>query len=64
MSELLEKMLSNININTAYKRVCANKGTGGVDECSHDDLPKGILAKAGLVSCLDYYNERHDLKLC
>ncbi len=25
---------------------------------------KEILARAGLVSCLDYYNERHALKLC
>ena len=32
MSELLEKILSNENMNTAYKRVCANKGAGGVDE--------------------------------
>ena len=23
-----------------------------------------VFAKAGLVSCLDYYNERHVLKLC
>ena len=32
MSELLEKILSKDNMNTAYKRVCANKGAGGVDE--------------------------------
>ncbi len=32
MSELLEKILSNDNVNAAYKRVCANKGSGGVDE--------------------------------
>lgn len=31
MSELLEKILSKENMNTAYKRVCANKGAGGVD---------------------------------
>lgn len=29
MSELLEKILSSENMNTAYKRVCANKGAGG-----------------------------------
>ena len=27
-------------------------------------ISKDILAKAGLVSCLDYYIERHALKLC
>ncbi len=32
MSELLEKILSNGNMNVAYKRVCSNKGAGGVDD--------------------------------
>ena len=32
MSELLEKILSKDNMNAAYKRVCANKGAGGVDD--------------------------------
>ena len=32
MSELLEKILSSENMNAAYKRVCANKGVGGVDD--------------------------------
>ena len=27
-------------------------------------ISKDVLAKAGLISCLDYYNERHALKLC
>ena len=27
-------------------------------------ISKEVLAKAGLISCLDYYNERHTLKLC
>ena len=27
-------------------------------------ISKEVFAKAGLVSCLDYYNERHALKLC
>jgi len=27
-------------------------------------ISKVVFAKAGLVSCLDYYNERHALKLC
>ena len=31
MSELLEKILEKKNMNEAYKKVCANKGAGGVD---------------------------------
>ena len=31
MSEMLEKILSNENIEKAYRRVYANKGAGGVD---------------------------------
>ena len=38
MSELLEKILSNINIDNAYKRVCANKGAGGVDGVTVEEL--------------------------
>ena len=38
MSELLEKILSNDNMNLAYKRVCANKGAGGVDEVTVEEL--------------------------
>ncbi len=38
MSELLEKILSNDNMNAAYKRVCANKGAGGVDEVTTEEL--------------------------
>ena len=38
MSELLEKILSNENMNVAYKRVCANKGAGGVDDVTVDEL--------------------------
>ena len=32
--------------------------------CLKQAVSKEVLAKAGLVSCLDYYNERHALKLC
>ena len=39
MSELLEKLLPNSNLNEAYEKVRANKGTGGVD---------GIQRKLGL----------------
>ena len=38
MSELLEKILSKDNMNLAYKRVCANKGAGGVDEVTVEQL--------------------------
>lgn len=40
MSEMLEKILSDENIKTAYKRVCANKGAGGVDKVTTDELAK------------------------
>ena len=32
--------------------------------CVGRAISKEVLARAGLVSCLDYYNERHALKLC
>ena len=32
--------------------------------CLSRAVSKEVLAKAGLISCLDYYNERHALKLC
>ena len=38
MSELLEKILSRDNMNAAYQRVCANKGAGGVDGVTVDEL--------------------------
>ena len=38
MSELLEKILSKDNMNTAYKRVCANKGAGGIDGVAVEEL--------------------------
>ena len=38
MSELLEKILSKDNMNTAYKRVCANKDAGGVDGVTVEEL--------------------------
>ena len=38
MSEMLEKILSNDNIKTAYKRVCANKGAGGVDGVTINEI--------------------------
>ena len=38
MSELLERILSKENMNAAYKRVCANKGAGGIDEVTVEEL--------------------------
>ena len=38
MSEMLEKILSDENIKTAYKRVYANKGAGGVDGVTTNEL--------------------------
>ncbi len=48
MSELLEKILSNDNMNIAYKRVCANKGAGGVDIV--------IVLRQHL--CISYHSDR------
>ena len=38
MSEMLEKILSDENIKTAYKRVYANKGAGGIDSITINEL--------------------------
>ena len=38
MSEMLEKILSNENVEKAYKRVYANKGAGGVDVVTTKEL--------------------------
>ena len=38
MSELLKKILDRNNMNAAYKRVVANKGAGGVDGGTVEDL--------------------------
>ena len=44
MSEMLEKILSDENIKTAYKKVCANKGAGGVDGVTVDELEEYLKA--------------------
>ncbi len=38
MSELLEKILDKRNMNEAYKKVCANKGAGGVEGMETEEL--------------------------
>ncbi len=44
MSEMLEKILSNDNILEAYRRVCANKGAGGVDGVTTDERKEYLRA--------------------
>lgn len=38
MSMLIDKILSKDNMDLAYKRVCANKGTSGIDEVTLEEL--------------------------
>lgn len=42
MSELLDRILHKDNMNEAYKKVCANKGAGGVDGVSTEELGEYI----------------------
>lgn len=42
MSELLEKILDKKNMNEAYKKVCGNKGAGGVDGMELEELDEYI----------------------
>lgn len=49
MSELLEKILNRENMNKAYKRVKANKGTSGIDEITIEDAYV-YIKKTGKVS--------------
>ena len=42
MSKLLDEILSNDNMNLAFKSVKANKGAYGVDEVTLDDLSEYI----------------------
>ena len=44
MSEMLGKILSNENIEKAYKRVYANKGAGGVDKVTTKELEEYMRA--------------------
>ena len=44
MSELLEKILEKKNMTEAYKKVCANKGAGGVDGMELEELD-GFIRK-------------------
>ena len=44
MSEMLERILSNENIERAYKKVYANKGAGGVDGVTTKELAEYMQA--------------------
>jgi hypothetical protein len=44
MSEMLEKILSNENIEKTYKRVYANKGAGGIDGVTTKELEEYMRA--------------------
>jgi retron-type reverse transcriptase len=44
MSEMLEKILSNENVERACKRVYANKGVGGVDGVTTKELEEYMRA--------------------
>jgi len=44
MSEMLERILDDENIKTAYKRVYANKGAGGVDGVTTEELEEYMRA--------------------
>ena len=44
MSEMLERILSNENIERAYKKVYANKGAGGVDGVTTKELAENMQA--------------------
>lgn len=62
MSELLEKILSKNNMNAAYKRVCANKGAGGVDEVTVEELEDYIkenwVSIKNQIRCREYKPQR------
>ena len=45
MSEMLERILSDKNIEIAYKRVYANKGAGGVDGVTVQELEEYMQQK-------------------
>ena len=49
MSELLEKILDRDNMNAAYKRVCANKGAGGIDGVTVEELSDYIKENWGSI---------------
>ena len=58
MSELLEKILSQNNMNAAYKKVCANKGAGGVDNVTVEEL--GDYIKENWESIRDHIRRREN----
>ncbi len=55
MSEMLERILSNENIERAYKKVYANKGAGGVDGVTTKELAEYMRGNWDSTSCLAIY---------
>lgn len=51
MSELLEMILDNRNMNEVYKKVCANKGAGGVDSMELEELDGKYERQAQYLCC-------------
>ena len=60
--------LQKLGVNKDLARVTAYCGDRyywiATKTCVVRAISKDVFAKAGLVSCLDYYNKRHALKLC
>ena len=48
-----------IFVNKELQRVNRN----ALEQLGEKGVSKDVFTKAGLISCLDYYNERHALKL-
>ena len=49
--ELMEVILSKENLNRAYQKVVANKGAGGIDGITVEELGDYIKRKQGRDSC-------------
>ena len=55
MSKLLERILSNGNMSATYNRVCTNKGAGGVDDVTVEELGDYIKEHWSSIRELIYY---------
>ena len=58
---LMEKILSNDNLNQAYKKVKSNKGAGGVDGMSVDELLSFLHF---FCFCRISYSHLHNAQIC
>lgn len=48
--ELIEVVLSKENLNRAYKKIVANRGAGGVDGVTVEELYKGEQGEDSYIS--------------